>query len=476
MTQALTATEQKVTAPRDLDVSYRRILALAWPASVAASITPLLGIVDVWALGRSARPLDIAAVGLAATIFSLIYWTFGFIRMATAGLTAQAAGADDMGEVRLGFVRAALLAGAVGIMMVIFQWPLGQVAFTLLSVDSTASVDTFSGAQTYFSIRIWGAPIALATYACFGWLTARGRTDFLMFTAVIMTIVNMVLDLWLVLVFDLGARGIAAGTLVAELVGFLVSLALVVLILHRDKASRIAVSAGRIFDREKIDRMLSVNRDIFIRTLLLALSFSWFTQRASVFGDVTLAANQVLLHLFLFSGLAIDGTAIAAETLVGQAIGRGRVADPASRLKAQHHYRQVLKRGFVIATIIAAVFMAAYALFGQQILGILIRRGQIFDTAWQYWPWILISPMIVMVCFQLDGIFIGATRSREMRDAMIAAVIFFLPATILLPRYLGNHGLWLAFSAYFLARAAGLSIFLPRIDREFAISDGRGRL
>ncbi len=450
-----------------LDVSYGRILRLAWPASVAASITPLLGIIDVWALGRSARPLDIAAVGLAASIFSLAYWTFGFLRMSTAGLTAQAAGQGDVEEVRLGFLRALVCGATIGGVLIFLQWPIGRLAFSLLAIDSAASAATFASAQAYFAIRIWGAPFALATYACLGWLTARGYTDYLMGTALGMTAVNIVLNLWFVLGLGWGAAGIAAGTLIAEMAGFAIAFAFVVRVLRRGGPLRLTAPRAELLRADKLRRMLRINRDIFIRTLLLALSFVWFIQRGSAFGDVTLAANQVLLQLFLLSGLAIDGTAIAAEPLVGQSLGRAEVRNPGAREAAHADYRRVLRRGFVLAGLIAIGFCLVYALAGDRLLLLLIEPGPIFETARRFWPWVLISPLIVMLCFQLDGIFVGATRSREMRDSMILAALVFLPASLWLGGRFGNHGLWLAFFLYFLMRAGTLFVFLPRINRSF---------
>ncbi|MEO1150255.1 MAG: MATE family efflux transporter [Pseudomonadota bacterium] len=450
------------------DPTYGLILKLAWPAAVAASVTPLLAIVDVWALGQSDRPLDIAAVGLAATIFSLVYWTFGFIRMSVAGLTAQAAGAEDFREVRLGFLRALALGGVIGLAMVLLQGPLGAIAFKMLAVGSAATETTFAAARRYFEIRIWGAPFALATYACFGWLTARGRTDYLMITAIIMTLMNIILDIYFVLALKQGAGGIALGTLIAEVTGFFLSLTLVWRVSVKDPEGRETLSWQGFASRTAMVRMLSVNRDIFFRTFLLAFSFAWFVQRGSIFGDVTLAANQVLLQLFLLSGLALDGTAIAAETLVGQTLGSkekgGGGEGPLAR------FRLILRRSFILATLAALTFVAVYLAFGDAIVRMLVPETTVLSEARQYWEWIIISPLIVMVCFQLDGIFVGATHAREMRNSMILAAALFIPLSLWLPSSLGNHGLWLSFSLYFLARAAGLWIALPALTNRFRAS------
>ena len=213
-------------------VTYSNILRLAWPASVAAAVTPLLGAVDVWALARSDRPLDIAAVGLASVIFSLAYWSFGFIRMSVAGLTAQADGADDEPEARASLLRGAAIGGVVGLILVLLQWPIGDLSFRLLALDSEASAETMAAGREYFSIRIWGAPFALASYAGFGWLTARGRTDYLMAASILITAINIVLDYWFVVDLGWGAAGVAAGTLIAEIGGFFITGVFILLVLR----------------------------------------------------------------------------------------------------------------------------------------------------------------------------------------------------------------------------------------------------
>ncbi len=438
-------------------VTIKEVLALAWPASVAASVTPLLGAVDVWALSHSTRPLDVAAVGLGSVIFSLAYWTFGFIRMSVAGLTAQAAGAEDAIEMRAALARGAGLGAGIGAALALLQGVVAAVVFPLLGAGSEASAETFANARAYFEIRIWGAPFALATYALAGWLTARGRTDFLMAMSLAMTGLNAALDYAFVAGLGLGASGIAAGTLIAEIFGFLAGAGLVARMLAREGGLTAYWSRAALFEPRALRRTLSVNRDIFIRTALLAFSFAWFVQRGGAFGDVTLAANQVLLQLFLFTGLALDGTAIAAETLVGRAIGDRDRARGAARARA------AIAATFAPALVAAFFFVALYLVFGKGLIAFLTGDGAIREAANAHLFWIIISPLIVVLGFQLDGIFIGATRAREMRDGMIASAAVFIPASIWLADKYGNHGLWAAFSLYFLMRAATLGVFLPRI-------------
>jgi MATE family multidrug resistance protein len=443
-------------------ISYGEVLRLAWPASVAASVTPLLGAIDVWALGQSTRPLDIAAIGLGSVIFSLAYWTFGFIRMSVAGLTAQAAGAGDEAEARAALARGAMLGGAVGLALVVLQTPIGALSFHALALDSNATSETFEAARLYYDIRIWGAPFTLATYAAFGWLSARGRTDYLMAASLFITGLNMVLDYWFVVRLGWGAGGVAAGTLIAEVSGFAICAAFVALIMRSNGGLLPHWSLKALFDAEKIARTMSVNRDIFIRTLLLAFCFAWFVQRGGAFGDVTLAANQTLLQLFLLTGLALDGTAIAAETLVGRAIGD---RDP---VRGAQRYRDVVRKTFIIAGIAAVAFAAAYGAFGDPLIAFLTPDAAIRGAASIYMPWVVASPLIVVIGFQLDGVFIGATRAREMRDSMIISAPVYVAASLWLGERFDNHGLWAAFTLYFLLRAATLAFYMPRIGRGFA--------
>ncbi|MEM9704665.1 MAG: MATE family efflux transporter [Pseudomonadota bacterium] len=442
--------------------TIRDVIRLAWPASVASSVTPLLGVVDVWALAQSTRPIEVAAVGLGSVIFSLIYWTFGFIRMGVAGLAAQAAGAHDDTENRAVLARGLAIGCGVGLVFVMLQAAIAAFAFPLLAIGSEASEATFESARAYFNARIWGAPFALGAYAMLGWFSANGRTDYLMAASLITTGLNIVLDYWFVIVLDLGAAGVAAGTAIAETAGFIAALFLVARILARRGGLRAHWSRERLIAPDALRRTFSINRDIFIRTLLIAGCFAWFTQRGGAFGDATLAANQVLLQLFLFTGLALDGTAIAAETLVGQAISDPHKDRRLARLSA------AVRATFLPAIIASLGFTLLYGVFGATLVNWLTDGGLVRDVALDHRFWVTISPLIVVLGFQLDGIFVGATRAREMRDSMIISTLMFIPMTLFLAGKFGNHGLWASFSVYFLARAATLALHLPRLLRSGA--------
>jgi len=381
--------------------------------------------------------------------------------MSVAGLTAQAAGAEDEPEARAALIRGAAIGGGVGLLLIVMQWPIGALSFHLLGTGSEASAETLAHGKTYFDIRIWGAPFALASYAAFGWMSSRGRTDYLMAVSIIMTALNIALDYWFVVGLDMGAAGVAWGTLVAEVAGFFVAAALVVQLMRQHGGLKAHWRIAEFWNPQSIARTVSINVDIFIRTLLLAFCFAWFVQRGGAFGDATLAANQALLQLFLFTGLALDGTAIAAETLVGRALGsRDKIA-------AKHRYHQAVRKTFILSTIAAIACGAFYWLAGDALVALLTPPGEIRIASLAHMPWIVISPLIVVVGFQLDGIFIGATRSREMRDSMIVSTLIFIPLSLWLAGAWDNHGLWAAFSVYFLLRAATLAVWLPQIGKSF---------
>jgi MATE family multidrug resistance protein len=282
-----------------------------------------------------------------------------------------------------------------------------------------------------------------------------------MAVSIIMTALNIGLDYWFVAGLDMGAGGVAWGTLIAEIAGFFISAALIAKLMAQSGGLKAHWRVHEFWSPDQIARTIAINFDIFIRTFLLAFCFAWFVQRGGAFGDATLAANQALLQLFLFTGLALDGTAIAAETLVGRALGAR------DRSMAKNRYREAVRKTFILSSVAAVAFCAFYWLAGDALIALLTPPGAIREATHSHFPWVIISPLIVVVGFQLDGIFIGATRSREMRDSMIVSTAIFIPASLWLGGTWNNQGLWAAFSLYFLLRAATLGVWLPRIARSF---------
>ena len=408
--------------------------------------TPLIGIVDTAVVGRIPDPAYIGAVAVGALIFSFLFWAFGFLRMGTTGLTAQALGAQDNEEVLSALGRALVIAAAAGCVLIALQWPLGVMAFALL--EGSAQVESL--AAEYFDIRIWAAPATLANYALLGWFIGLGRTDIGLVLQLILNISNMLLDGLFVLGLGWDVKGVAAGTLIAECIAAVAGIALA--IRHSRSFGRLRVNLAALLEPDKLRRTISVNTDIMIRSLALIFVFVWFMSRGAAAGDVVLAANAVLMQFNSVSAFFLDGLAFAAEALVGRAVG------------ARH--RETLLRAMRLTTVwavgTAVVIVAVLWVLGPYFIDALTVDPDARAAARVFLPWAALAPLLGVWSFQLDGIFIGATRSREMRNAMLAASAIYLFAWWLLAPF-GNHGLWAALWVSYFARAGTLACYLPRL-------------
>lgn len=430
--------------------SHARIFAIAWPIIGANIAQPLLGLVDTAVIGRLGEVTDLGAIALGALIFSLLYWTFGFLRMGTTGFTAQADGAGDTAEVRATLARALLLAGLLSLFLLVLQWPIGVLALWVF--DASAAVEAVTA--EYFAVRIWGAPAALGLFAVYGSLIGLGRTRELLVVQVAMNSLNIVLDLVFAGVLGWGVAGIALGTAISEWLALALGLTLVwrgLRARHTDAeafwpAARIARLADGL-------AMLRANTDIMIRTLAMLVCFAAFTNAGARFGDAVLAANHILLQFITFSAFFLDGYAFAAESLVGRAIGQRRrdVFDAAVR-RTTH---------FAIATALALA--ATILLLGETVVHALTTLPAVRDNAVAFLPWTAGYVAVSFAAFQLDGIFIAATRTRAMRNASLVAAAVFGVLAWWWTGIAGNTGLWAAFTVYVIARAVALGAVYPRL-------------
>lgn len=427
-------------------ITHRRVLNVALPIVLSNATIPLLGAVDTAVVGQIGAAAPIGAVGLGAVILVSIYWVFGFLRMGTTGLVAQARGAGDAAETGALLTRALMLAAAAGAVFVAGQAGVFWAAFRL----APASAEVEGLARSYLAIRIWGAPAAIGIYALTGWLIAMERTRAVLALQLWMNGVNAALDLWFVLGLGWGVEGVAIATLIAEGSGAALGLWL----------CRAAFAGAqwrdwpRVFDRGKLRRMAQVNGDIMIRSVLLQASFTTFVFLGAGFGDVTLAANQVLLQFLSITAFALDGFAFAAEALVGQTMGRRARAD--------------LRRAAILASVWGAVFAAllaaAFLLAGPRIIDAMAAAPEVRQAARVYLPWLVAAPLIGVAAWMLDGIFIGATRTREMRNAMILSTGVYLAALAVLLPALGNHGLWAALMVLNITRGITLGLRYPALE------------
>ncbi len=424
---------------------------LAAPIIVSNFTVPLLGAVDTAVVGHLDEAYYLGAVAVAALIFNFLYWGFGFLRMSTTGFTAQAHGADDGDEVRAALARALIIAAALALAILLLQRPLLGVAMGLIG----AGPEVEEHARTYFSIRIWGAPAALGNYVVLGWFLGRQNARAGLALQVVINGLNIVLDLVFVVGLGLAVAGVAMATLVAEYAGLALGLTMVAVALRRQGGRW---RRERILDTPRLRRMAVVNRDIFVRTLCLIAAFAYLTAHGAKMGDVILAANAVLLNMVYFMSYGLDGFAHAAEALVGRAIGaRDRAA-----------YRGAVRASTVWALITATVFAALYVLFGTAIIDALTGIAEVRAAARAVLPWMFVAPLVSVWGYQLDGIFIGAVRTAEMRNAMIASLAVFVACVTALQPVMGNHGLWLSFLIFMIARGATLGAYWPRIERSLA--------
>jgi MATE family multidrug resistance protein len=428
-------------------MNHRTVLRIALPVMLSNASTPLIGVVDTAIVGRIPDPAYIAAVALGALVFTFVFWGFGFLRMGTTGLTAQALGSGDTEELVAGLGRALLIAAVVGAALVSLQWPIREIAFALLE----ASDRTEGLARSYFDIRIWAAPATLANYALLGWFIGLGRTDIGLVLQLVLNLVNIALDAFFVLGLGLDVRGVALGTLFAEYFAALVGLVIAVRYMRRHGAQ---LRFGNLLVTDRLKRTLAVNRDIMIRSLALIFVFVWFMAQGARYGDVTLAANAVLMQFVSISAYFLDGLAFAAEALVGRALGaRDRVA-----------FREAVRVSTLWAVLVALLVSAVYFIAGPWVVDALTTDPDTRSAARIYLPWAALAPLAGVLAFQLDGIFIGATRSIEMRNAMLFSTAVFVLAWWLLQPW-GNHGLWAALYVNYVARTFSLGWYYPALAR-----------
>ncbi|ABG33416.1 MATE family efflux transporter [Roseobacter denitrificans] len=429
------------------EISHRRVLKIALPIVLSNATVPILGAVDVGVVGQMGEAAPIGAVALGAVILSTMYWIFGFLRMGTVGLVGQAEGAGDRAEVSAWLTRALVVALVGGFLMIVMQPLIFWSAFRL----APASDEVEGLARQYLAIRIWTAPAAIAVFALTGWLVAMEKTAGVFWVQLVMNGVNIVLDLVFVLVLDWGVPGVAAATVIAEITGCALALWFCRAAFQRPDWR----DWPRIFDRAKLIRMALLNTDIFLRSLMLMIIFSSFVFIGARFGDVTLAANQVLIQFMYITVYAMDGFAFTAESLIARAYGLG---------KRSHVRRSVIVTSFW-GLVVCVTSALAFALAGGWIIDVMAKDPDVQQAARAFLPYMVAAPVVGCAAWMLDGIFIGATRGRDMRNMMaLSFASYWLAILVLLPIW-GNHGLWVALLISFAVRGITLGARYPALER-----------
>ena len=435
-------------APRE--VTHRRVLGIALPIVLSNATVPILGVVDTGVVGQMGEAAPIGAVGLGAIVLASVYWVFGFLRMGTVGLAGQALGEGDEGETAAILTRALMIAGAAGAGLIALQWPIFAGAMALSQGE--AGVEAL--AREYMAIRIWSAPAAIAIYGITGWLIAQERTRAVLVLQVWMNGLNVGLDLWFVLGLGWGVGGVATATLIAEWS----ALGLGLWQCRAAFAGSAWRERARVLDRARLARLGAVSSDILIRSVLLQAIFTSFLFLGAGLSTVELAANQVLLQFLYVTAYALDGFAFAAEALVAQALG--------ARRRALLRRAAVVTSGWGLVSVIG--MSAAFALFGGAIVDLMTTAPEVRAVARGYLGWMVAAPLVGVAAWMLDGIFIGATQTRDMRNMMVVSfAVYVASVLVLLPAY-GNHGLWAALLISFAVRGVTLGLRYPRIEARAA--------
>lgn len=420
--------------PEGSSADYRTLLRLALPATVAAVSVPLVGVVNTAVVGSLGDASLIGGVAIATIVFNVVFFTLNFFRSGVVGLTAQALGELDHTEVNAVVLRGSAIASLTGLLLLALGPLIGAVGLGAMG----ATGDVRAAASTYFDVRMLSAPFLLVHYVVLGWLLGRGEALLALFLETVLNGTNIALSIHLALSLSLGVKGVALATVYSEILAAGVGLAIVVQRLTVSPRPRL----DQVFDGARIRRMISLNADIMVRSLTLFLVTAIFTRQGAHFGPVVLAANAILLSMYQFSGAFLDGISTAAEQMSGRAVGAQNL------LSFRLTVTMALAASAGVAVVLSLTLIAA----GPSFVDLMTVSSDVRAVAREYLPWVAAAPLFIAVAFQMDGIFIGATWSRDIRNMMLLSAAVFIGLLAALPT--GNHSLWAAYLGFLLARSA----------------------
>ncbi len=413
---------------------HKEALRLAIPNILSGLSVPLLSSVDTALMGRQDSAAYLGAVGLGGVLFNFIYWNFGFLRMGTTGLVAQAFGRDDTIEIAALPFRALIIALIGSACVLLLQVPLLNIGLSLIEGSQEAEALT----RTYFSIRIWDAPATMILYVMMGWFFGMQDSIRPLIITIFINIVNLTSNIYFVQYQGLDVDGVAYGTLVAQYSGCAFAF---ILFIHKFKSIDLQFHRKAVQSFSKFKHFLNVNRDILLRTMMLLFVFGFFTAQSAADGDVTLAVNQIFIQFIFLVSYGVDGFAYAAESLTGKYFGA----------KNKIGLKKSITVCFFWGFILSALASIIYFLFGDQLLHVYTDQSDIIQAALPYLPWIVAFPIVSVACYIFDGIFIGITATKSLRNTMFISTVLFL-LTWLLTRQYGNHGLWISLTLFVIMR------------------------
>ncbi len=422
----------------------KEILRLAIPNIISNISVPLLSTVDTALMGRMSE-WHIGAVGLGAMIFNFVYWNFGFLRMGTTGITAQSYGKKDDQAVILTMGRALIVAMILAGLVILLQYPFGEMSFYLMNVSGRQ----YDLVQSYFYIRIWAAPATLGLYVLMGWFFGMQNAIYPLILTITINVVNIIFSYVFIAYYGMEVEGVAYGTVIAQYTGLILGL---LLFLYKYKYLLVTLNRAIILEWNEFKRFLTINRDIFLRTFCLTFAFGFFYSQSSAGGEMILAVNVILLQFLNWMSYGVDGFAFASESLVGKYAGA----------KNSQKVSQSIRLSFLWAGGMSVLFGAVYWLFGDELLAVFTNQTEVIAAARPYLIWMIIFPIISYPCYIWDGIFVGLTASRTMRDAMMISLVVYLIAHFILKPSWANHGMWLALLIFMAGRGLIQAVYYKK--------------
>jgi len=431
--------------------SIKYILKLSIPIFFANLAIPMVGIIDTGLMGNLGNLSYLSATSVAVNLFSMFFWSFGFLRMGTVGLVSQAYGREDYPEVFNIILRNLIFVLAISLIIISLQSYIYKLSLNIFELSNT----TQKFYQDYFQIRIWSAPGELTLYIITGLFVGLQKTKISSLAVGLFSILNIALSITLVSKFDLNIKGVAFGTLFSAL---LISISfLLYTFWYLNRLSKINIKFDELIDLKKIKNIFNININIFIRTILLTFSFLWFTYLGSQIGEDYIAANAILINLVFLSAFILDAYAFSTEGMVGYSLGK----------KDINLFKKIVKNSFILSSITGLVISIIYFLINNFIIELMSDIETIRNLSSSYAVWLVIMPLISSFCFQFDGIFIGVSQTKELRNAMIFSVFSYLAVSLFLTNLMGNTGVWVSLCIFMILRALSLYYYMDRIYIRF---------
>ena len=431
--------------------SVKHILKLSIPIFFANLAIPMVGIIDTGLMGNLGNLSYLSATSVAANLFSMIFWSFGFLRMGTVGLVSQAYGKEDYSEIFNIILRNLVFVLVISLIIISLQGYIFRLSLNIFELSET----TEKFYQDYFQIRIWSAPAELTLYIITGFFIGLQKTKISSLAIGLFSILNIILSIIFVSKFDLNIKGVAYGTLFSAL--FISISFLIYTFLYLNRISKLKIKFDELIDLKKIKNIFNININIFIRTILLTFSFLWFTYLGSQIGEDYIAANAILINLVFLSAFILDAYAFSTEGMVGYSLGKKDIT----------LFKKIVQNSFILSSITGLIISIIYFLINNFVINLMSNIEEIRNLSSSYAVWLIIMPLISSFCFQFDGIFIGVSQTKELRNAMIFSVFSYLVISIFLTGLMGNTGVWISLCIFMILRALSLYYYMERIYLKF---------